>query len=102
MPLPRDAHNATALASTCGGAPAARWAGAWITHTMLCKHSLYERRVLGGGRSAACVCNSQPPGESTAHPMQAVAYCSRECQAKHWKEGRHKAECSRLAAQRGG
>ena len=36
------------------------------------------------------------------HPTQAVAYCSRECQAKNWKEGGHKAECGRLAAQRGG
>lgn len=34
-------------------------------------------------------------------PMQAVAYCSRECQAKHWKEGGHKAGCSRLAGQGG-
>ncbi|PRW56533.1 Zinc finger MYND domain-containing 10 [Chlorella sorokiniana] len=30
----------------------------------------------------------------------AVAYCSRECQVRHWQEGGHKAECSRLAAER--
>ncbi|PRW56651.1 expressed protein isoform A [Chlorella sorokiniana] len=31
---------------------------------------------------------------------RAVAYCSRECQVRHWREGGHKAECSRLAAER--
>lgn len=30
---------------------------------------------------------------------RAVAYCSRACQVKHWKEGGHKKECKRLAAE---
>lgn len=33
--------------------------------------------------------------------MQA-AYCSRECQLRHWREGGHKAECRRLVAERQG
>lgn len=30
---------------------------------------------------------------------KAVAYCSRECQVAHWKQGGHKTECANLAAQ---
>ena len=31
-----------------------------------------------------------------------AAYCSRACQAKHWKEGGHKAECAALAGDAAG
>lgn len=34
--------------------------------------------------------------------VQAVSYCSRACQVEHWKQGGHKAECARLAAQQKG
>lgn len=29
-----------------------------------------------------------------------AAYCSRDCQARHWREGGHKDECRRLVAER--
>ena len=31
-----------------------------------------------------------------------AAYCSRECQVRHWKEGGHRRECAQLAAAAGG
>ena len=45
------------------------------------------------------VCGVRPrPGSK--HKLcggcKAVLYCSKECQVKHWKEGGHKSECSRV------
>ena len=34
----------------------------------------------------------------TCSGCRCAAYCSRECQARHWKEGGHKRECAQLAA----
>ena len=45
------------------------------------------------------VCGVRPsPGSK--HKLcggcKAVLYCSKECQVKHWKEGGHKSECSKV------
>jgi hypothetical protein len=56
-------------------------------------------RALKGGPPACCACCGQPSLKLRKCSACKVAqYCSRECQAKHWKEGGHRRECAALAA----
>ncbi|KAL4435207.1 hypothetical protein ABPG77_001889 [Micractinium sp. CCAP 211/92] len=55
--------------------------------------------VMGGARCALCGLDAVELKKCTA--CKSVAYCSRECQVKHWRQpGGHKPECKALAAQR--
>ena len=54
-------------------------------------------RLCGLQVCACCGCTVAELRKCSA--CRAVGYCSRECQAKHWKAaGGHKQECGRLAA----
>lgn len=51
-------------------------------------------------RSDPCfVCGTRPTTGSK-HKLcggcKLIVYCSKECQAKHWKEGGHKQDCSKI------
>ena len=61
--------------------------------------SVEHKRKPDPSTDPCAFCGAQPsPGSK--HKLcggcKAVLYCSKECQAKHWKEGGHKSECSRV------
>ena len=75
--------------------------------------------VLTGNQAAICELADAYPGQDMLPAQRRVslqsqereamecsgcrqaAYCSRECQARHWKEGGHMRECAQLAAAAG-
>ena len=59
-------------------------------------------RALKEGPPACCACCGQPSLKlRKCSACKVTQYCSRECQAKHWKAGGHKRECAALAAAAG-
>ena len=95
---PSAVKLATGLARVLGGPWATEARKAWgIRATAPDGPSTGEHRanVL---TDPCAVCGVRPsPGSK--HKLcggcKAVVYCSKECQANHWKEGGHKSECSK-------
>ena len=81
------------------------WLGAHLHITSSCSCAHPTTAGMLNTQLAWLSCTTRQMAPCTRHlrtrhaPMQAVAYCSRECQAKHWKEGGHNAECGRLVGQ---
>lgn len=76
--------------------------------------TLVKQRVTEEGRASAkaakraakrqcsqCgIAETQERSLSCCVKCKSVQYCSKDCQTKHWKEGKHKEACKRLAAER--
>ena len=102
--LPRSAWQRVQerLAYTSQGAE--RVAALWPGRTQLPCLNAVDRghtRILerAGAPFKPCAGCGRPSEQlRSCSGCRSAAYCSRQCQLKHWKEGGHKRECKRLAA----
>ena len=62
----------------------------------------HPRGVAHTADAVACSgCGRQAMQLRKCSGCRHAAYCSRECQVRHWKEGGHRRECAHLAAAAG-
>ncbi|KAI8520313.1 hypothetical protein Bbelb_000670 [Branchiostoma belcheri] len=64
-----------------------------VTKALLYKHSSHKESAKEKAGASCSWCHSPSPNLKRCSRCHLKFYCSKECQAKDWKEGGHKHEC---------